>query len=170
VTFALVLDMLIAILLIATIAYAVLLNRRLSDLRKDQTELEKLAQSFNDATLRAEESISKLTGSSEDMKRDVQETLTKAETLRDDLSFLIERAGMSADKLEDSVRSNRAEPPAYAGKKVKDTVAPPSAKPEPKQAEKPFQPEIKEEEEEEEDFKPKSDAERELLKALQSVR
>ena len=79
--FALILDILIAILLIATIAYAVMLNRRLSDLRKDQTELEQLAQSFNDATIRAEESIHKLTGSAEDMKRDVNETLKKAEAL-----------------------------------------------------------------------------------------
>jgi len=164
-TFALFLDMLIAILLVATIAYAVLLNRRLSDLRKNQTELDKLAQSFDNATLRAEESITKLTGSSETMKRDILDTLTKAETLRDDLNFLIERAGTSADKLEDSVRNNRVEPPAYAGKKIKDTVAPSTARPETRQAEKIIQPE-----ENDKDFKPKTDAERELLKALQSVR
>lgn len=164
-SFALVLDMLIAVLLIATIVYAVMLNRRLSDLRKDQSELEKLAQSFNDATLRAEESISRLTGSSDEMKRDVQETLSKAETLRDDLSFLIERAGASADKLEDTVRSNRPAAPSYAGKKVKDTVAPPPpAQARPAQAAEPFK------EKEESDYKPKTDAERELLKALQSVR
>ncbi|SCA57888.1 conserved exported hypothetical protein [Candidatus Terasakiella magnetica] len=162
--FALILDMLIAILLIATIAYAVMLNRRLSDLRKDQSELEELANQFNDATIRAEESIHKLTGSADDMKRDVQETLRKAEALRDDLNFLIDRAGASADKLEDSVRNNRPETPSYAGKKVKDTVAPPepAAAAQPKAAQ-PAAPQ-------EDDFKPKSDAERELLKALESVR
>jgi chromosome segregation ATPase len=163
VPFALLLDILIAILLIATIAYAVMLNRRLSQLRQDQSELEALANQFNDATLRAEESIHKLTGSADDMKRDVQETLRKAEALRDDLNFLIDRAGVSADKLEEKVRNNRPEPPAYSGKKVKDTVtAPPREKPQapPPQAEK----------EDEEEFKPKTDAERELLKALESVR
>ncbi|NVK17415.1 MAG: hypothetical protein HWE30_01825 [Methylocystaceae bacterium] len=163
--FALILDMLIAILLIATITYAVMLNRRLSELRKDQSELEKLAQSFNDATLRAEESIHKLTGSADEMKRDVQDTLKKAEALRDDLNFLIDRAGTSADKLEEKVRNNRPEPPSYSGKKVKDTVAPPEPKPAAKPAvpQEDFAPA-------EDDYKPKTDAERELLKALESVR
>lgn len=162
--FSLILDVLIAILLVATITYAVMLNRRLSELRKDQAELEQLAASFNDATLRAEESIHKLTGSADGMKRNMQETLKKAEALREDLNFLIDRAGMSADKLEEKVRNNRPEPPAYAGKKVKDTVAPP----EPKSSVK-----AKVEEStvlEEEEYKPKTDAERELLKALESVR
>lgn len=160
--FALVLDMLIAVLLIATIVYAFMLNRRLAELRKDQSELEALANQFNDATIRAEESIHKLTGSADEMKRDVQDTLKKAEALRDDLNFLIDRAGVSADKLEESVRNNRPEPPSYAGKKVKDTVAPPEPKPT-KQESAPKQ-------SLEEEFKPKSDAERELLKALESVR
>lgn len=161
--FALLLDILIAILLIATIAYAVMLNRRLSQLRQDQSELETLANQFNDATLRAEESIHKLTGSADDMKRDVQDTLRKAEALRDDLNFLIERAGVSADKLEEKVRNNRPEPPAYSGKKVKDTVVQPSK-------DKPQAPVQQAEKEDEEEFKPKTDAERELLKALESVR
>jgi len=163
--FALLLDMLIAILLIATIAYAVMLNRRLSQLRQDQSELDALANKFDDATVRAEESIHKLTGSADEMKRDVQDTLRKAEALRDDLNFLIERAGVSADKLEEQVRNNRPEPPTYAGKKVKDTVVPEKEKPQETVKEKATQSAPPEEE-----FKPKSDAERELLKALESVR
>jgi hypothetical protein len=76
---------------------------------------------------------------------------------------LIERAGVSADKLEEKVRNNRPEPPAYSGKKVKDTVVPPSK-------DKPQAPVQQAEKEDEEEFKPKTDAERELLKALESVR
>ncbi|WP_135079394.1 DUF6468 domain-containing protein [Terasakiella sp. SH-1] len=167
--FALILDMLIAVLLIATIAYAVMLNRRLSDLRKDQSELEKLANQFEDATLRAEESIHKLTGSADQMKRDVQDTLRKAESLRDDLNFLIDRAGSSADKLEETVRNKRPEKrpeaPAYSGKKVKDTVTPSEPKPAAAQASTAPVDVVQDDE-----FKPKSDAERELLKALESVR
>lgn len=165
-TFALILDILIAILLVATISYAVMLNRRLAQLRQDQSELEKLTENFNEATLRAEESIYKLTGSTDEMKRDVQETLKKAEALRDDLNFLIDRAGKSADKLEEEVRANRkeaaAQQPAYSGKKVKDTVPPPEPKSPPKQKMQAL--------DDEDDFKPKTDAERELLKALESVR
>lgn len=179
--FALLLDILIAVLLIATIAYAVMLNRRLATLRKDQAELEKLSERFNDATVRAEESINRLTGSADDMKRDIMNTMRKAEELHEDLTFLIERAGHSADKLEGAVRSHRPEKPSYAGQKVKDTL---KSSPEPEPA--PAAPKVNPKKtppreeapryaetsfaDEEEDFKPKTDAERQLLKALESVR
>jgi len=183
VPFALLLDVLIAILLIATIAYAVMLNRRLADLRKDQTQLEKLSNRFNDATVRAEESINRLTGSADEMKRDIMNTMRKAEELHEDLTFLIERAGHSADKLEGAVRNHRPEKPAYTGQKVKDTLSNPTPSPQkakspspaakappPPREEPPARPAYTEPAfQEEEDFKPKTDAERELLKALESV-
>lgn len=173
--FSLVLDVLIAILLVVTIMYAFTLNRRLAELRKDQTELEKLAASFNDATLRAEESIQRLTGSSEEMKRDMQDTLRRAQGLQEDLNYLIERAGEAADKLEGAVRNHRPEPPAYSGQKIKDTVTPPPVSA-PTSATKVKDEKITPEPtprpstHADDDFKPKTDAERELLKALQSVR
>ena len=59
-TISLVLDVTIAVLLMFTITYAVRLNSRLSQLRKDKAELEALAKTFVNATLRAEEGAKKI--------------------------------------------------------------------------------------------------------------
>lgn len=103
--FALILDVLVAVLLVFTIAYAILLNRRLGSLRKDKTDLEKLAATFGQATVRAEESIGRLKITADAL----QDSIDKAEALRDDLSFLIDRGGSAADRLEGAVRAARKE-------------------------------------------------------------
>jgi hypothetical protein len=100
---SLILDLLLAILLIVTIGYAVSLNSRLGMLRRDKEELEKLASTFANATLRAEEGVGKLKNTAEQL----QQRVDKAQSLRDDLVFLIDRGGSAADRLEDSVRTAR---------------------------------------------------------------
>ncbi|HIJ64225.1 MAG TPA: hypothetical protein HPQ04_16155, partial [Rhodospirillaceae bacterium] len=52
--YKLILDIIVAILLIATITYSVILNNRLTQLRKHRDDLTKLVAAFNDATMRAE--------------------------------------------------------------------------------------------------------------------
>jgi hypothetical protein len=100
---SLILDILVAFLLIVTIGYAMVLNRRLGGLRRDKAELERMAKSFGDATTRAETSIGKLKNAAGGLKEQMQ----KAQALRDDLTFLIERGGVAADRLEDGVRGAR---------------------------------------------------------------
>ncbi len=147
---SLLIDLLVAVLLVVTIGYAVTLNRRLKGLRQHKDELEALAATFAQATARAEESIGRL-------KISVSELHTaseRANALRDDLAFLVERGGTIADRLEDSIRSSRdmgleAARPATKAKPVKSSgVA--AKKPEPEKTE--------------------SDPARELLKALRSAR
>lgn len=94
------LDILLAVLLTFTIGYAVILNRRLISLRRDRKKLENFAKNFSKATMRAEESINQLKGSADDLSKHI----TMAQTLRDDLSFLIDRGGSEADRLEEKVR------------------------------------------------------------------
>ena len=53
--FAFLLDIVIAILLVTTIAWCVVLNRRLGGLRKNQSELATLIAELNLATSRARE-------------------------------------------------------------------------------------------------------------------
>ncbi len=102
-TFSLIVDLFVAGLLVVTIGYAIVLNRRLGKLRGDKAELEKLASTFGESTVRAEDSIEKLRNTV-DM---LQDRMEKAEALRDDLAFLIDRGGQAADKLEDLVRATR---------------------------------------------------------------
>ena len=102
-TASVLLDILFMVLLVVTIGYAIRLNSSLNRLRKDKDELERLARTFADATTRAEAGIAKLRASAKDLQGD----LGRAESLREDLTFLIERGGATADKLEDSVRVSR---------------------------------------------------------------
>jgi len=98
---SLMLDIIIAVLLVLTIAYAMRLNQRLSQLRSDKNELMKLAKTFAEATVRAEASIQKLKVSSAALKSDV----AKAEALKDDLAYLVDRGGRTADEMVDTVRT-----------------------------------------------------------------
>ncbi|MDY0241248.1 MAG: DUF6468 domain-containing protein [Rhodospirillaceae bacterium] len=104
-----VLDIIVAILLAATIAYAVMLNRRIGQLRRDRDDLAKLIAAFNDATARAEAGIPKLRRAAEEAGTGLQERVEKAQSLRDDLAFLIEHADSMANRLEGAVRSVRSD-------------------------------------------------------------
>ena len=173
----LLLDVIIIVLLAATIVYAVILNSRLAQLRDNRDDLARLVAAFNDATARAESGIPKLRRTAEDAGNALQERVEKAQTLRDDLAFMIERADSMAGKLENSVRQAREEvrpgSPAPAMPQVAPARAPRST---PKAVEAPPPPAMaKIEPELSDDFHDgaddeRSEAERELLRALQSVR
>ncbi len=101
--YSLILDVLVAVLLAVTIGYAVVLNKRLGKLRGDKKDLEKLATKFGESTSRAEESIETLRHTADLL----QSGIDKAQALRDDLTFLIDRGDQAADSLEDLVRLAR---------------------------------------------------------------
>ena len=102
-TLSLILDILLALLLVVTIGYAIRLNKRLDALRSDKDELRRLAGDFVETTKHAELGISELRS-----KTDIlEEGLKRAESLRDDLVFLVERGNSAADRLENLVRSAR---------------------------------------------------------------
>ena len=106
------LDIVVSLLLIATISYAVMLNSRLSALRKNRDDLAKTIINFNEATMRAESSIPKLRKAADEAGQTLQERVEKAQSLRDDLAFMIERADTMANRLENAVRSARVDGPA----------------------------------------------------------
>ena len=101
--YSLLLDLFVAALLVTTIAFAVVLNKRLGKLRGDREALEKLAATFGESTLRAEEGIRTLQQTTDVLQRN----LDQAQALKDDLAFLIERGDRAADNLEDLVRATR---------------------------------------------------------------
>lgn len=103
-----IMDLAIILLLVPTIVYAVILNRRLSALRNSRDELAKVVGSFNEATMRAEAGIPKLKKATLDANNALQERVEKAHALRDDLAFMIERAEEMADRLDGSVKAGRA--------------------------------------------------------------
>ncbi len=167
-SFSLILDVMVALLLIITIGYAMVLNRRLSSLRRDKEQLEGLALNFGDSTVRAENSIAELRTSS-DM---LQDRIDKAQALRDDLVFLVDRGNGTADRMEDLVRAARDDlgiSPKPSNTPSPGAAAPPSSQsPAVRKAPSPLS-------ETEDGPRPGADesqvsaAERELLKALRSA-
>lgn len=103
------LNLAVIALLIPTIIYAIILNRRLSALRKSRDELAKVVANFNDATLRAEAGIPKLKKATNEASMALKDRVEKAQSLRDDLAFMIERAEEMATRIESGVRVARSE-------------------------------------------------------------
>lgn len=101
--YSLLIDILVAVLLVVTIGYAVRLNKRLGLLRRDKKELEKLATTFADSTIRADESLGRLRTTADMMQRQID----SAQALHDDLAYLVDRGEKAADRLEDAVRYSR---------------------------------------------------------------
>jgi hypothetical protein len=165
--YKLILDLMVAALLLVTIVYAWILNQRLGQLRRNRDDLAKVVSSFNEATARAEAGIPKMRKAADESGQALQERVEKAQSLRDDLAFMIERADAMADRLEQAVRSSREEvraqqAPATAPRPAPVRMAPVSPNPPPSA---PVAPAADPEPEDE-----RSEAERELLRALQAVR
>jgi hypothetical protein len=110
VTLPVIIDIIVIALLVPTIAIAVVLNRRLAALRSNKAELDALIQSFNDSCARAEAGVRSLRSATDEATR-LQAYLQRSQTLRDDLSYLLDRGTSLADRLEGGVRTARSEVP-----------------------------------------------------------
>ena len=103
ISFPLILDILIVILLSATIGFAIVLNRRLSRLRDNKSELDDLVKGFADAAGRAEVSVAGMKDTAAKSAEVLQKSIDRAQVLRDELQFMIEAADSLASRLESSV-------------------------------------------------------------------
>jgi hypothetical protein len=101
-TIILIFDVVIAGLLIATIVYAIMLNRQLVNLRESRGEMEALIRSFGEATARAESGIKAMKRTAADTGEGLQKSIEKAASLRDELHFLVEAGESLAQRLADA--------------------------------------------------------------------
>lgn len=116
--FSMFLEVIGAVLLAVMIVYAVRLNRRLTSLQDDKAEFERLVTTFTNSTSRAETSVARLKASATDTAQALQESVTKAQALRDDLAFMVDRADDLANRLEVAIRETRPEHGARASGKT----------------------------------------------------
>ncbi|HYH38158.1 MAG TPA: DUF6468 domain-containing protein, partial [Azospirillum sp.] len=96
---SLVLDLVMVGLLVATIAYAIILNRQIVRLRESRGELAELIQGLNDAMAKADTSVRGMKATAHNTGEGLQKTIEKAATLRDELQFMIEAGNTLADRL-----------------------------------------------------------------------
>ncbi len=105
---ALLFDAVLALLLLATIVYAAILNRKLSALRDSRQEMEGLVGRFAEATTKAETILADIRQSAGETGRTLQEAIDRGNVVADDLVFLVERAGSVADRLEGAAKAKPA--------------------------------------------------------------
>ncbi|MBL6934235.1 MAG: hypothetical protein ISR48_02375 [Alphaproteobacteria bacterium] len=92
-------DGMIAILLVVTIVYCIILSKRLNSFRRNEAEFQSLVSSFNQATARAEDSIIALRETAEHIRGNLHMEVEDAKTLYEDLTFIIERGDSLANRL-----------------------------------------------------------------------
>lgn len=134
-------------LLAATLFHAMRLERALGVLKRDRAALEDLVSGFNESTRAAEEGIARLGHAADGAGRLIARQIEGAASLKSDLVLLCERGEALADRLDELVRDGR----------TVNVVAPARWRDDPEPAP-------------EEPARVRSQAERELIKALRLVR
>ena len=104
----LMLDVLIVLLLMVTIGYCWLLNRRIRVLQDSKSELAQLLKHFDESTQRASDSIIGLQSASKKIGENIQMRIEKANFLLDDLAFMIEKGHKLTNQMEAGVAVTRA--------------------------------------------------------------
>ncbi len=93
------LDLLVIALLITAIGVAVVLNKRLAAFRAAKGEFEQIIERFNTAAARAETGLNAMRMSGAESGQALQQNIVTARALRDELTFLVERAEPIVDRL-----------------------------------------------------------------------
>lgn len=104
---ALILESLVAVLLIVTIGYCFILNRRLGLLRGDQTELNEVVRVLNEAADKARNSVEHLRRSSVSIAEELSDKITAGRALSDELGVIVESGNSLADRLADASTASR---------------------------------------------------------------
>ena len=136
------LDLLLMILLGATIAYCINLSRKLSVMRDAQAELAKVAQQFDQAIVRSKLGIADLKNASEKVGTELQREIEEGSQLLEEMKLINASSSRIADRLQESVGG--AGRRINAGEAKRDQV----------------------EEDDLVDLSPRTEAERELLQML----
>lgn len=101
------LEIVLLVLLAATLFQALRLERALGVLKRDRAALEELVSGFNASTRAAEQGVDHLRTAAEGAGRSLQRQIETSTGLKDDLLFLSERGERLADRLETLVRQAR---------------------------------------------------------------
>lgn len=126
---SLVFEGLVSVLLVAVIVYAVKLNGRIVALRSQESGLKEMIAQFNEAATQAEVSASHLTAAGMDSERNLRTTIERAQAMRDDLSFLIERGGNVSSRMERSNKFSGDRSPARDRTPARDRSPAPAFEP-----------------------------------------
>jgi len=95
------LEGLVAVLLVATVVYCALLDRRLKALRSGQDGLRQIISDLNQATEQARVAVSGLKAASDEIGTELDGKLSSGRELSEELSMMVNAGERIADKLGD---------------------------------------------------------------------
>lgn len=104
---SLIIDIVVAGLLVATIVYASVLNRKLATLRSSKQEMETLAGRLVESTQHAERALADLKSAANDTGEQLERRVSEARNLVDDLRFLVDKGSGLADRLASDIDKSR---------------------------------------------------------------
>ena len=100
-------EIVLVVLLAATLFHAVRLERALDVLKRDRSVLEELVAGFNASTRQAESGIERLRAAADSSGQQIARQREAARAVESDLSYLIERGERLADRMDTLVRMAR---------------------------------------------------------------
>lgn len=101
-------EIVVALLLVATCAYCYLLNRRLKALKDGQDDLKTAIATFDQATRRAQENLERMESNSVAMGRDLAGVMGRANAVVSELSVMVSAGDHIAGRIETAVNDVRA--------------------------------------------------------------
>ena len=107
------LDVVLVLLLAATLFHAVRLERALGVLKRDRVVMQEVIAGFEAGTRQAELGIARLHDAAEIAGQQITQQIETATPLKDDLTLLIDRGNRLADRIDALIRAGRhpIEPP-----------------------------------------------------------
>jgi hypothetical protein len=110
---SLIINLMMAGLLLATMVYCLRLNARIKVLQDSKSELARIIREFDESTTRATESIVEIHKATTRISENIQHKIDKANFLANDLEYMIEKGNKLAGKVDPApVRPARAPEPA----------------------------------------------------------
>ena len=120
--FNIVIELLVAALLILTIVYCIIVNRKLDKLRAHQESLKSIIQDLNQSTLHAETATGELKKTVHKASTDLNLQIDKAERISQSLRRQNDNADLVVNKLEAITLQNQKEANSSIRKVVSDFV------------------------------------------------
>lgn len=109
------LNLVMAGLLLATLIYCLKLNKRIKILQDSKSELARIIREFDQSTQRATQNINEIHAATMRISENIQHKIDKANYLADDLEMMIDKGNKLVGRTDAApVRPVRAEAPAAA--------------------------------------------------------
>ena len=103
----LIVDLILICLLSGILCYAVILNRKLRDLYAHRKEITTFFRRFAESLKKAETSVSTLKDTTASMVMELNDKISQARALRDEVAFFLERGDKMSEMLDQQLRTHQ---------------------------------------------------------------